>query len=51
MFTVGGGASAPKDVPLAVAETKYQELLDWAKSLPLEMLRGTSNASHVFFFQ
>lgn len=40
-----------KEVALAVAEGKYQELLEWAKALPPEMLRGDRNPSHVLFFQ
>lgn len=51
MFTVGGGASVVKDIPLSVAEAQYRQLLAWAKDLPPEILRGDHNASHVFFFQ
>ena len=37
--------------PLAFAESKYQQLLDWTNMLGQDMLCGQYNQSHVFIFQ
>jgi hypothetical protein len=47
IIDIKGAAS----VPLATAETEYQQLLAWARTIHPDMLRGDRNPSHVFFFQ
>jgi hypothetical protein len=43
--------SLDKRVPLSYAESKYQQLLDWADTLPPEMLQDAHSPTHVLFFQ
>jgi len=41
----------PSEKLLRIAEAKYQELLHWADTLPLDMMRADHRPTHVMIFQ
>jgi len=50
LYDLSSGISLNRNVSLAMAESKFQQLLAWTDSIAPEMHRGEQCPSHVFFF-
>ena len=51
VYSNNDGTSRTDQVPLAFAESKYQQLLAWADTLSREMKQSDQPPTHVLYFQ